>query len=80
MEKEERKCYREVDKENDIRDRKKQEKDRRNKGKEMFLKNFFPGIHNSPRGTLNLQKSKLEITPGRKRAMGKIDGRISENC
>ena len=59
VEKEERKFYREVEKDNDIRNRKTQEKERRNKEKEMFLKKFFPGIHNSPKGTLNLQKPKL---------------------
>ena len=77
MEKEERKFYREVDKENDIRDGKKHEKE--NREKEMFLKKFFPEINNSPGGTLNLKKSRLDITHGRKRAMGKTNGGISEN-
>ena len=36
-------------------------------------------MHNSPGGKLNLKKSKLEITPGRKRAVGKIDGRVLDN-
>ena len=58
MEKEERKFYREVDKENDIRNRKKQEKERRNKEKEMFLNKFFPGIHNSSGGNIKLAKIK----------------------
>jgi hypothetical protein len=71
VEKEERKFYREVDKENDIRDRKKYENEKKNREKEMFLKKFFPEINNSPGGTLNLKKSRLDITPGRKRAMGK---------
>ena len=79
MEKEERKFYREVDKENEIRDRKKQEKEKKNREKELFLKKFFPELNNSPGGTLNLKKSRLDITPGRKRAVGKTDGRISEN-
>ena len=78
MEKEERKFYREVDKENDIRDRKKHEKEKKNREKEMFLKKFFPEINNSPGGTLNLKKSRLDITPGRKRAMGKTDDGISD--
>ena len=79
MEKEERKFYREVDKENEIRDRKKQEKEKKNREKELFLKKFFPELNNSPGGTLNLKKSRLDITPGRKRAVGKTDGRILEN-
>jgi hypothetical protein len=78
VEKEERKFYREVDKENDIRDRKKHEKEKKNREKEMFLKKFFPEINNSPGGTLNLKKSRLDITPGRKRAMGKTDDGISD--
>ena len=43
------------------------------------MKKFFPELNNSPGGTLNLKKSRLDITPGRKRAVGKTDGRISEN-
>ena len=59
MVKEERKFYREVDKENEIRDRKKQEKEKKNREKELFLKKFFPELNNSPGGTLNLKTIKI---------------------
>ena len=52
--------------------------EKKKKEKELFLKKFFPEMNNSPGGTLNLKKSRLEITPGRKRAMGKTDSGILE--
>ena len=46
--------------------------------KRIVLEEILPGDEQLSGGNLNLKKSRLEITPGRKRAMGKTDSGILE--
>ena len=73
IEKEERKFYCEVEKENAIREEKRNKLEMKRKEKENFVKKFFPSCVSSPGGTQNLVANKpTDVTSAEGRGVGKV--------
>ena len=79
MEKEDRKCYHEIEKENIIREEKMKELKEKRKGNEDFIRKFFPTSESSPGGTQRIVTRKpLDVSPTRGRGSGKSVSRRSD--
>ena len=77
VEKEEKKFYREIEKENIRREEKMKELKEKRKGKEDFIRKFFPTCESSPGGTqIIVMRKPLDVSPVRGRGSGKnVSGR-----
>ena len=56
-----------------MRRKKDLENEKKRMEKDSFIRRFFPDCYNLPGGTQILLKTNLDIIPGRKRGVGKIE-------
>ena len=77
VEKEERKFWREVCKENESRCEEKKRKEKKRKDKSAFISKFFPACSNSPGGTLKLCPDRITSPPATEGRVEEIERRIS---
>jgi hypothetical protein len=79
MEKDERKFYREVEKDNIRREEMKKKLEKKKEKKESFVRKFFPTCESSPGGTQKLFNEKsTDVNSARGRDVGKVMARSSD--